>query len=81
MVRLLKAYAKVSVPILPMYILKVKMAFPMIEKSEIQPVDIPQVVKAEVDSNKMFLKGTSGSKMANTTMEIKISTNDMTTIE
>lgn len=81
LIRLLRAKAIVSVPILPMYILKARINFPCQPKSARQPVDKPLVLKAETDSKTMSRNATDGSKIAKAKQERKMIINDMITME
>jgi len=75
------ANAKVSVPILPMYMVKIMIDFPAKLKVEVMPVDKPTVPKADISSNNKLKKLLSGSVIDSTKVEIKISEMENKAIE
>ena len=72
-IRFVIARASVSVPILPMYMVRMIIVFPAKLKEDVIPVDKPTVPNADISSNKRLIKLLSGSVIDNINVEIKIS--------
>ena len=66
------ANARVSVPIRPMYMVKIIINLPAILRLEVIPVDKPTVPKAEISSKSNPIKLFSGSVIERINVDINI---------